>query len=155
MLTLIAAAAIVQAAPVAQPVTVIHAGTLIDVPGRAPKRNASVIIQGRKIIEVRNGFADVPGARVIDLRSSTVMPGLIDAHVHLGGLDDRIQARLQELVRNSEDEAYTALPTPRRRWPRASPPCATSAAIRPRSARSRTRSTAAPLSARASSWPRG
>jgi imidazolonepropionase-like amidohydrolase len=109
VLTLIAAAAIVQAAPAAQPVTVIHAGTLIDVPGRAPKRNVSILIQGRKITEVRNGFADVPGARVIDLRTSTVMPGLIDSHVHLGGLDDRIQARLQESVRNSEDEAYTAL----------------------------------------------
>ena len=55
MLTLIAAAAIVQAAPAAQPVTVIHAGTLIDVPGRAPKRIASILIQGRKIIEIRNG----------------------------------------------------------------------------------------------------
>ncbi|WP_426266511.1 amidohydrolase family protein [Sphingomonas sp. LHG3443-2] len=109
MLTLIAAAAIVQAAPAAQPVTVIHAGTLIDVPGRAPKRNASILIQGRKIIEIRTGFADVPGARVIDLRTSTVMPGLIDAHVHLGGLDDRLQSRLQESVRNTEDEAYTAL----------------------------------------------
>ena len=109
MLTLIAAAAIVQAVPAAQPVTVIHAGTLIDVPGRAPKRNASILIQGRRIVEVRSGFADVPGARVIDLRTSTVIPGLIDAHVHLGGLDDRIQARLQESVRNTEDEAYTAL----------------------------------------------
>jgi imidazolonepropionase-like amidohydrolase len=108
MLSIFAAAAIVQAAP-AQPVTVIHAGTLIDVPGRAPKRNASIIVQGRKILEVRSGFADVPGARVVDLRTSTVMPGFIDSHVHLGGLDDRLQARLQAPVRNSEDEAYTAL----------------------------------------------
>ncbi|NJC04460.1 imidazolonepropionase-like amidohydrolase [Sphingomonas kaistensis] len=109
MLSLIAAAAVVQAAPPAQPVTVIHAGTLIDVPGRAPKRNASIIVQGRKIVEIRSGFADVPGARVVDLRTSTVMPGLIDSHVHLGGLDDRLQARLQAPVRNEEDEAYTAL----------------------------------------------
>jgi imidazolonepropionase-like amidohydrolase len=108
MLSFLAAAAIAQAAQ-AQPVTVIHAGTLIDVPGRAPKRNASILIQGRKIVEVRSGFADVPGARIIDLRASTVMPGLIDSHVHLGGLDDRLQARLQAPVRNDEDEAYTAL----------------------------------------------
>ena len=92
-----------------QPFTVIHAGTLIDVPGRAPKRNASVIVQGRKILEVREGFADVPGARVVDLRTSTVMPGFIDMHVHLGGLDDRLQARLTANQRNDEDEAYTAL----------------------------------------------
>jgi imidazolonepropionase-like amidohydrolase len=117
MLSIIAAAAIAQAnpqAPAAQPVTVIHAGALIDVPGRTPKRNASVIVQGRRILEVRDGFADVPGARVIDLRTATVMPGLIDMHVHLVGLDDRLQERLTENSRNSEDEAVTALLNARR-----------------------------------------
>ncbi|WP_205479315.1 metal-dependent hydrolase family protein [Sphingomonas arenae] len=96
-------------AAAAQPTTVIHAGTLIDVPGRAPKRNATVIVQGRKIVEVRDGFAEVPGARVVDLRNATVMPGFIDMHVHLGGLDDRLQARLTQSQRNAEDEAYTAM----------------------------------------------
>jgi imidazolonepropionase-like amidohydrolase len=89
--------------------TVIHAGTLIDVPGRAPRRNASVIVQGRRIVEVRDGFADVPGARVVDLRTSTVMPGFIDMHVHLGGLDDRLKARLTQNQRNTEDDAYSAM----------------------------------------------
>ena len=114
MLTLLAAAALAQAAPAAQPVTVIHAGTLIAVPGQAPRRNASILVQGRRILEVRDGFAEVPGARVVDLRSSTVMPGLMDMHVHLGGLDDRLQARLQSASRNDEDEAYTALLNARR-----------------------------------------
>src|SRR5688572_9921340 len=96
-----AAAAIAFAAPAiaqtpAEPVTVIHAGTLLAEPGKAPLRNASVIIRGKTISEVRDGFADVPGARVVDLRDSTVLPGLIDSHVHLRGLDDRLQARLQE-----------------------------------------------------------
>ncbi len=103
------AAAQTTAAPAAEPVTVIHAGTLIAEPGKAPLRNASVIVRGRRIAEVRPGFADVPGAQVVDLRSATVLPGLIDMHVHLGGLDDRLQARLQASVRDNEDEAYTAL----------------------------------------------
>ena len=98
----------------AQPLTVIHAGTLIDVPGRAPKRNASVVVQGRRIVEVRDGFVDVPGARVVDLRTSTVMPGFIDMHVHLAGLDDRLQARLTQNQRNDEDEAYTAMANARK-----------------------------------------
>jgi imidazolonepropionase-like amidohydrolase len=93
----------------AEPVTVIHAGTLIDRPGAAARHNASVIVRGRTIAEVRDGFADVPGARVVDLRQSTVLPGLIDSHVHLSGLDDRFQARLQAAGRDNEDEAYTAL----------------------------------------------
>ena len=115
LLAAVAAAAlsapVLAQAPAASspPVTVIHAGTLIAVPGQAPRRNASVIVQGRKILEVRDGFAEVPGARVVDLRAGTVMPGLIDMHVHLGGLDDRLQARLQASVRNNEDEAITSL----------------------------------------------
>ncbi len=93
----------------AQPVTVIHAGTLLAVPGRAPRREASIIIRGRQIAEVRDGYVDVPGARVVDLRNGYVLPGLIDMHVHLIGLDDRLQDRLQEPFRDVEDEAYTAV----------------------------------------------
>ncbi len=109
LISLAAAAALAQAAPAAQPVTVIHAGTLIAIPGQAPRRNASVIVQGRRILEVRDGFAEVPGARVIDLKASTVMPGLMDMHVHMRGLDDRMQARLQASTRDNEDEVLTAL----------------------------------------------
>ena len=72
-----------RSAPDAEPVTVIHAGTLLAEPGKAPRRNASVIVRGRTIAEVRDGFVDVPGARVVDLRTATVLPGLIDSHVHL------------------------------------------------------------------------
>jgi imidazolonepropionase-like amidohydrolase len=108
---LLAAPATAQpAAPAAQAetVSVIHAGTLIAEPGQAPLRNASVVVRGRKIAEVRPGFVSVPGAQVIDLRTSTVMPGFIDMHVHIRGLDDRMQARLQAANRDYEDEAYTA-----------------------------------------------
>jgi imidazolonepropionase-like amidohydrolase len=99
-----------QAAPaVPEVVTVIHAGTLMAQPGRALRRNASVIVRGRTITEVRDGFVDVPGARIVDLRAATVLPGLIDSHVHLSGLDDRLKARLEQSGRDNEDEAFTAL----------------------------------------------
>lgn len=114
MLTLLAAAALAQAAPAAQPVTVIHAGTLIAVPGQAPRRNASILVQGRRILEVRDGFAEVPGARVVDLRGATVMPGFIDSHVHIGGLDDPLRARTESSSRDLEDEAFTALANARK-----------------------------------------
>jgi imidazolonepropionase-like amidohydrolase len=117
MLSIIAAAALAQAnpqAPATQPLTVIHAGTLIDVPGRTPRRNASILVQGRRILEVRDGFADVPGARVVDLRSSTVMPGFVDAHVHIGGLDDPLRARVEAASRDLEDDAFTAYGNGRR-----------------------------------------
>ena len=90
-----AAAQVTGAQPAAEPVTVIHAGTLVAEAGKPLRRNASVIVRGRTIAEVRDGFVDVPGARVVDLRNATVLPGLIDSHVHLSGLDDRLQARRQ------------------------------------------------------------
>ena len=101
--------AAVATAPEPVTVTVIHAGTLIVEAGKAPRRNASVVIRGRVIAEVRDGFVDVPGARIVDLRTATVLPGLIDSHVHLSGLDDRLQARLQASGRDNEDEAFTAV----------------------------------------------
>ncbi len=111
---LLVSAALLAAAPLAaqapaETVTVIHAGTLHAEPGKAPRRNASIVIRGRTISEVRDGFVDVPGARIVDLRTSTVLPGLIDSHVHLAGLDDRLQDRLLESTRDTEDEAFTAL----------------------------------------------
>ena len=98
----------------ADTVTVIHAGTLLAIPGQAPRRNVSIIVRGGRIAEIRDGFADVPGARVVDLRGQYVLPGLIDSHVHFDGLDDRLQARLQAPFRDVEDEAYTALLNARR-----------------------------------------
>lgn len=105
----VAASAAPLAAQPAETVRAIHAGTLIAVPGQAPMKNATVIVRGSKIAEVRPGFVDVPGAEIIDLRTATVMPGLIDMHVHLRGLDDRLQARLQAAGRDYEDEAFTAM----------------------------------------------
>ena len=110
---LLASAALAISAPsLAQPsdaVTVIHAGTLLAQPGQAPLRNATVVIRGKTIESVQNGFVDVPGARVVDLRNATVLPGLIDSHVHLIGLDDRMQARLLASTRDDEDEAFTGI----------------------------------------------
>jgi len=95
-------------APAAEPLTIIHAGTLLAVPGQQPRRNVSIVTRGRRIVELRDGFIDMPGARIVDLRDQFVLPGLMDMHVHIRGLDDRLQARLQEPFRDYEDEAYTA-----------------------------------------------
>ena len=111
---LLATAALALSAPAfaqapAEQVTVIHAGVLMAEPGQPPLRNATVVVRGKTIESVQNGFVDVPGARVVDLRGATVMPGLIDSHVHLIGLDDRMQARLLASTRDNEDEAYTGI----------------------------------------------
>ncbi len=45
--------------------------------------NVSIIIKGNKIVAVKDGFFDSTGATIIDLKNKTVMPGLMDRHVHL------------------------------------------------------------------------
>jgi imidazolonepropionase-like amidohydrolase len=64
--------------------TVIHAGQLLAEPGQPPKRGQSVRIAGDKIVAIADSFVDPPeGARLIELKNSFVLPGLIDCHVHL------------------------------------------------------------------------
>jgi imidazolonepropionase-like amidohydrolase len=77
LLTLAAASAI------AQPVTVIKAGALIDGRSDAPRANQIIVIRGNRIESVGSGTAIPAGAKVIDLSGMTVMPGLIDSHTHI------------------------------------------------------------------------
>ena len=74
----------VSAQTATEPVVVVHAGSLLDRPGRAARGASTIVIRNGKIEAVRDGFvSDVAGAKVIDLRDRFVLPGLIDAHVHL------------------------------------------------------------------------
>jgi imidazolonepropionase-like amidohydrolase len=68
----------------AQPL-VLAGGRLIDGYGGPPIENAVVIIEGNRIKAVaREGSIAIPaGARVIDTNGYTVMPGMMDMHVHL------------------------------------------------------------------------
>ncbi len=64
--------------------TIIHCGQLIDVKNLQVLKDMSVIIEGNKITDVLKGYAiAVTGDKLIDLKNKTVMPGLIDMHVHL------------------------------------------------------------------------
>lgn len=66
-----------------QNVKIVYAGKLIDGVSDRVQTNMSVIIADGRIREVRRGKATLPGAEIIDLSDSTVMPGFIDCHTHL------------------------------------------------------------------------
>ncbi len=71
-----------QATPGA--VTLVQAGRLLANPADGKiETNKTVVIRDGHVVEVRDGFVAEPGAKVIDLRNSFVLPGLIDSHVHL------------------------------------------------------------------------
>jgi imidazolonepropionase-like amidohydrolase len=72
-----------SAAPALAHDVVIHAGRLIDGVDRAPRENVSILIHDDRIVSVEAGFVAPAGADVIDLSKQTVLPGLIDCHVHV------------------------------------------------------------------------
>lgn len=87
----------------AQEPVAIRAGTLIDGTGAAPKEDVVIVVRGDRI-EAVGGDVSVPAdARIVDLSDHTVLPGLIDAHVHLVG-------RHIGEGRNWEDAAVRDLP---------------------------------------------
>ena len=71
-----------QPAP-AQPIIVLRAARMLDVTVGKIIAPAEIRIQGERIAAVGTSVAHPTGAKVIDLGDATLMPGLIDAHVHL------------------------------------------------------------------------
>ena len=78
-------AALVATSPVFAKI-LVQAGSLIDGQSDTVRKNVTITVAGDRIDSIADGFtAPAAGDTVIDLKSSTVMPGLMDMHVHLDG----------------------------------------------------------------------
>lgn len=66
--------------------TIIKNGNLIDGNGGEMQEKVSVLIEDNKIMKIVRGEIDEPDCQVIDAEGKFVMPGLIDCHVHYGGV---------------------------------------------------------------------
>ena len=65
---------------------VLRAARVIDGTGAAPILNGEVVVTDDRIVSVgRRGAAVPAGARIVDLGDATLLPGFIDAHVHIIG----------------------------------------------------------------------
>ncbi|KYP14415.1 amidohydrolase family protein [Flavihumibacter sp. CACIAM 22H1] len=89
--------------------TFLHCGKLIDVKAGKLLSSMTIVIEKNKILEIRTGYLQPNSSdRLIDLKTKTVLPGLIDMHVHLesetkkGGAADRF-------VQNPPDIAFQSI----------------------------------------------
>src|SRR6187549_3970201 len=86
--------------------TLIYCGQLIDVKKSEVQKEMTIIVQGNKIQEVVKGYSSATAAdKIIDLKSKTVMPGLIDMHVHIEHETKKGQA-IDKFVLNPADIAF-------------------------------------------------
>src|SRR5215469_2691396 len=77
-------AATPQTAPPEVKKSVIHAARLLDVKTGKTLENQSIYVEDGKIVRIEPGFPkSAPGQTEFHLVKATVLPGLIDCHVHL------------------------------------------------------------------------
>ena len=82
--------------PIAQDPIVLTNASVVNVRTGAVQRGATVVLRGGAIVSVGTGAVPA-GARTIDLRGRFVVPGLIDAHVHIASLP-QLRAALESGV---------------------------------------------------------
>lgn len=89
--------------------TILHAGTLIDGEANQARNEVSIIVENDKIVSIENGYTKgKKNDTVVDLKNKTVLPGLIDLHVHIEG-ETSPTRYLDSFTMNDADVAYKAL----------------------------------------------
>ncbi len=109
MFVLGAALAAVLATPAAAQqapaTTFVQAGrVLIDPASGKVESQKTLVIQGGKVVRIADGYVSEPGGKIVDLKDSFVLPGLIDSHVHITSQQNP-NARLEEVTQSSAEQA--------------------------------------------------
>ncbi len=96
--------------------TLIHCGNLFTGTGTTLQPQMTVVVDGNKIAAIQKGYTAASGQdKVIDLKNKTVLPGLIDMHVHLesqtrrGGAIDGFTLNPADIAFRSAQFAKTTL----------------------------------------------
>ena len=89
--------------------TILHCGRLIDVKTGQLQNEMSVTVEKNKITGVTKGFTTGAATdRIIDLKNRTVMPGLMDMHVHLE-METGRNRQIERFTQNPADIAYKSV----------------------------------------------
>jgi len=83
-ITVVFAAATLLSASAGAQTTVLTHATLIDGTGAAPQRDVTIVMENGRIRAIGRGVAMPPNASVVDLSGKFVVPGIINAHGHVG-----------------------------------------------------------------------
>jgi imidazolonepropionase-like amidohydrolase len=98
-------AAALALASTAHAATFVQAGRLLADPASGKVETAkTLVIEGGKVVRIADGYVSEPGGTVIDLKSSFVLPGLIDSHVHLT-LVQSASSRMDVVTQSSAEQA--------------------------------------------------
>jgi len=69
-----------------QSTTYLYCGTVLDCTNSNPKSEQTIIVKNNRIASVRSGYIEAPDTvKTVDLKDHSVMPGLMDMHVHIEG----------------------------------------------------------------------
>lgn len=83
----------------------VQAGKLLADPATGKVETAkTLVLENGKVSRIVDGYVAEPGGKVVDLKDSFVLPGLIDSHVHLTGQQGP-SSRLDEVTQSSATQA--------------------------------------------------
>jgi imidazolonepropionase-like amidohydrolase len=86
----------------------LYCGTLIDGIGNSAKTQMTIIVEKNKITAIETGYSTAQtGDEIIDLKNKTVLPGLMDLHVHIENETSK-DAATKRMSMSSADIAFEA-----------------------------------------------
>lgn len=88
----------------------LHCGKLVDTKSGTILKEMTIVVSENTIVAVKNGFVDSVNSadRIIDLKQKTVLPGLIDMHVH-SEFEMKPAAYVERYTANEADVAFNAV----------------------------------------------